>query len=107
MYTMKTMTARDAKTHFGEFLDTVQREPVIITKNNRPVGITLSITDAADSLIPELFMPKEAGYDEWFKAKVENALSAINDGKTSTKPHDQVFSDMWAKLRAKHPTKFA
>jgi hypothetical protein len=24
---MKTMTAREAKTHFGEFLDAMQREP--------------------------------------------------------------------------------
>ena len=57
------MTARDAKTHFGEFLDAMQREPVVVTKNNRPVGILLSIDDAADTLIPEMFMQKEAGYD--------------------------------------------
>jgi len=31
---MKFMTARDAKNHFGEFLDTSRREPVVVTKNN-------------------------------------------------------------------------
>ena len=30
---MKVMTARDAKNHFGEFLDTARREPVIVTKS--------------------------------------------------------------------------
>lgn len=59
---MKTMTARDAKTHFGELLDTMQREPVIVTKNNRPVGIIISMEYAADTLIPEMFLVKEECY---------------------------------------------
>jgi hypothetical protein len=29
---MKTMTALEAKTHFGKFLDAAQREPVLVTK---------------------------------------------------------------------------
>ena len=62
---MKTMSARDAKAHFGELMDAMQREPVVLTKNNRPVGIFISLEDAADSLIPEMFMEKEPGYDEW------------------------------------------
>jgi len=43
--TMKAMTAADAKNSFGSFLDTVQREPVVITKKNRPVGMMLSMQD--------------------------------------------------------------
>ena len=35
---MKTMTAAEAKTHFGKFLDAAQREPVLVEKN-RPVGV--------------------------------------------------------------------
>ena len=31
---MKTVTAREAKTHFGELLDAMQREPVIVTKKD-------------------------------------------------------------------------
>ena len=53
---MKTMTARDAKNHFGEFLDSAQREPVLITRNNRPVGMMISIQDAADTVLPEMMM---------------------------------------------------
>jgi prevent-host-death family protein len=47
---MKTMTAAKAKLHFGEFLDTVQREPVVVTKKNRPVGIMLSMQDIEDTI---------------------------------------------------------
>jgi prevent-host-death family protein len=48
--TMKTMTAVKAKTHFGELLDTAQREPVIITKKNRPVGVMFSMQDIEDTI---------------------------------------------------------
>lgn len=44
--TMKTMTASAASKEFGLYMDTVQHEPVIITKQNRPVAITLSIQQA-------------------------------------------------------------
>jgi prevent-host-death family protein len=51
---MKTMTAAKAKTHFGEFLDTAQREPVIITKKNRPVGVMFSMQDIEDTIWGEM-----------------------------------------------------
>lgn len=100
---MKTMTARDAKTHFGELLDTMQREPVLVTKNNRPVGIMISIEDAADTLIPEMFMEKEEGYDTWFQAKVTRTLDAFKSGKANTSSHDDVMERVWQKLQAKAP----
>ena len=62
---MKTITARDAEHHFGELLDTMQREPVVITQANRPVGILISMKDAANSLIADHFIEKEPGYDVW------------------------------------------
>ena len=42
---MKMMTAKDAKNSFGTFLDAVQREPVVVTKRNRPVGVMISLND--------------------------------------------------------------
>ncbi len=47
---MKTMTAAQAKTRFGEFLDAAQREPVIVTKKNRPVGVMFSVQDIEDTV---------------------------------------------------------
>lgn len=45
---MKTMTATAASKEFGRFLDTVQREPVIVTKKDRPVAVTMSIEEATE-----------------------------------------------------------
>ncbi len=47
---MKTMTAAQAKNSFGQFLDTAQREPVLVTKQNRPVGVFLSMKDLEDTI---------------------------------------------------------
>ena len=104
---MKTMTARDAKTHFGEFLDTMQREPVIVTKNNRPVGIMLSIEDATDTLVVEMFLEKEPGYDEWFQARVAMTLAAFESGGAQASPHDDVMTRVWERVQAKARPVFA
>jgi prevent-host-death family protein len=42
---MTTMTARKAKNEFGTFIDAAQKEPVIVTKHNRPVAALVSIDD--------------------------------------------------------------
>jgi prevent-host-death family protein len=53
---MKTMTAAAAKNSFGKFLDMAQREPVLITKNDRPVGVFLSLADLEDTVWAERAM---------------------------------------------------
>jgi len=45
---MKTMTATAASKEFGHYLDMAQSEPVVITRQNRPVAVTLSIRDAEE-----------------------------------------------------------
>jgi prevent-host-death family protein len=42
---MLAYTANQAKTHFGEFLDQVQREPVQVVKRDRVVGVMVSAQD--------------------------------------------------------------
>jgi prevent-host-death family protein len=42
---MQTYTANEAKTHFGEFLDRVQREPVQVKRHDRVVGVMVSAED--------------------------------------------------------------
>jgi len=39
---MQSIAAKEAKTHFGELMDTVQREPVSIKKYGRPVAVVMS-----------------------------------------------------------------
>lgn len=42
---MKTLTTRKARGSFGRLLDTVQREPVAITRNGQIVVVILSIAE--------------------------------------------------------------
>lgn len=42
---MKTWTANRAKVNFGEFLDRVQREPVMVLRHNRIAGVMVSEED--------------------------------------------------------------
>ena len=39
------MPAKDAKNYFWNFINTAQREPVIVTKKDKPVWVFLSIKD--------------------------------------------------------------
>ena len=41
-----TIPAREAKNRFGEMLDVVQRQPVMITKNGRPVAKLVAYVDS-------------------------------------------------------------
>ena len=42
---MDLLSANEAKTHFGELLLKVQRNPVQISKNGKPVAVVVSIED--------------------------------------------------------------
>ncbi|MEN0060073.1 MAG: type II toxin-antitoxin system Phd/YefM family antitoxin [Bdellovibrio sp.] len=42
---MKEMASKKAKDNFGELLDTAQREPIKITKKNRPVAVVISLEE--------------------------------------------------------------
>jgi len=87
---MKVMPALEAKTRFGEFLDAMQREPVLVTKNGRPVGIMLSMEDAANTLVAEMFAEPDPGYDEWFDEKVTAALRSLRSGTARKSAHSDV-----------------
>lgn len=61
---MSTIAAREAKTRFGELLDTAQREPVTIEKHGRRVAVVLSATE----------------YDALVQMKRERILAEIQVG---------------------------
>lgn len=69
---MKTITAAKAKNNFGEFLDMAQREPVIVTKNARPVGIFMSFQDFEDRIWAE--RADEAHKEGYLSAEESEAL---------------------------------
>lgn len=49
------MTALEAKNNFGQLLDATQREPVMVTKNNRPVATLISVSDI--EVLAKAFLP--------------------------------------------------
>lgn len=42
---MQTLTANEAKTHFGEFIDKAQKAPVGVLRRGRLVGVMVSVDD--------------------------------------------------------------
>ena len=42
---MQSIAAKEAKTHFGELMDTAQREPVSIKKYGRAVAVIMSVQE--------------------------------------------------------------
>jgi prevent-host-death family protein len=95
---MKTFTAKEAKNHFGEFLDAMQREPVIVTKNGRSVGMMVSMDDPRSALIQEWDLPKAPGHDEWVDARLRERLAAYKAGEP-TYSHQEVMA--YARQRVK------
>lgn len=42
---MKTASATDVKNHFGEYLQSSLKEPLVIEKTGRPVAVMISMED--------------------------------------------------------------
>ena len=97
---MKTFTAKEAKTHFGEFLDAMQREPVIVTKNGRSVGIMIPFDDHASDVVQAIHSGKEAGYDEWFRTKVQASLDRADRGEAKSFSTQELMASIRAKVLA-------
>ncbi|XXQ68604.1 type II toxin-antitoxin system Phd/YefM family antitoxin [Neisseriaceae bacterium B1] len=99
---MQVFTAKDAKTNFGAMLDLVQREPVLITRNNRPAGVFVSLEDLKGTYLADLLAEKETGYDEWVNEKVQNAMAKHRAhpqmGVSANEISDVVMKKLQAKL---------
>lgn len=67
-----------------------------MTKNTWLVGIGHSMQDAADTLIPEMFLEKTAGYEEWFEAKGRATQVRLASRTIATRHHDVVRSGLGA-----------
>lgn len=69
---LATISAKEAKNSFGDFLDRAQRGPIMITKRDRPVGVFFSMHDVTALM--------QLG--DTFKAEIhKGVLSGISDIK--------------------------
>ena len=96
---MQVITAKDAKSRFGELLDTMQREPVLVTKNKRPVGVFLSLKDVKGTHLESLFDVQDDDYEDWEKEKITEALNALKAHPSETKEMMSVHATAMQKAR--------
>ena len=74
---MITVTSMDAQNRFGQLLDTVQREPVTITRHGRPAAFIISPRDMQD--LQDARRKRSAAvvaFDAWSQTAAQTALPA-------------------------------
>ena len=96
---MQVITAKDAKSRFGELLDTMQREPVLVTKNKRPVGVFLSLKDVKCTHLESLFDVQNDDYEDWEKEKILEALTTLKSHPSQTTEMKSVHATAMQKAR--------
>jgi hypothetical protein len=69
---MKTMTAKEAKINFEALIDGVQIEPIMIIKENRAVGVFVSMQDIEDSILGEMAL--KADKEGYFSVDESDAV---------------------------------
>ncbi len=68
---METLTASDAKREFGEMLMKVQKGPVGINKNGKPVAVVLSASE---------YEQLDQFREDWLKAKIQKGIESVEKG---------------------------
>ncbi len=90
---MKSISASEAKTRFGELLDNAQREPVTVSKQGRPVAVMMSIHDY------------EAMKLERLRAYVAEGEAQIARGESTTIRNKEESHAFFEKIKAKSRNK--
>ena len=73
---MLTVSSMDAQNRFGQLLDTVQREPVTITRHGRTAAFIVSPQDMADLQDIKAKRTQAVQWFETFFAQAEAAKSS-------------------------------
>lgn len=69
---MRTMSAKEAKNHFGELLMEAQKSPVTIEKNGKPVAVLYSM---------EWHEAAEEAKLDWLKRAVAEGIAEADRGE--------------------------
>jgi prevent-host-death family protein len=69
---MESLSANEAKTHFGDLLLKVQREPIQINRNGKAIAVVLSVND---------YLNLESLKMLYLKTRVEQAKEDIAAGR--------------------------
>jgi prevent-host-death family protein len=86
---MKRVSVADVKARFSTYLKESQEEPVIVTRNGRPVALLLAVTDEDE--LERLML----AHSPKFQAIVEKSRRQIEE--TGGIPHDVFWHEVEAK----------
>lgn len=81
---MRTYTANEAKTRFGEFLDRAQREPVQVMRHDRVVGVMVSAED---------YQAMRAFYADRLRQTLDESAAAAERAGLSPEALDALLAD--------------
>ncbi|MBS1958375.1 MAG: type II toxin-antitoxin system Phd/YefM family antitoxin [Bdellovibrionales bacterium] len=79
---MRKFSAKEAKDHFGELIDTAQKEPVEIQKKGRPVAVIVSLDE---------FKRLEALEETYW---ANEAKKAMNEGMLGQKESENFLANL-------------
>lgn len=81
---MRTYTANEAKTRFGEFIDLAQREPVRVMRHERVVGVMVSAQD---------YEAMRAFYADRLQHTLDEAAESARRAGLTPEALDQLLAD--------------
>ncbi|MBI1904306.1 MAG: type II toxin-antitoxin system Phd/YefM family antitoxin [Planctomycetia bacterium] len=89
---MKTASAAKIAAEFNDYLEASRHQPVLITRNGKPVAVLLAVQDKADA-------EQLAGRSRSLRSIFEEAHEQIEKGGGI--PHDQFWREVAQHRRAK------
>ena len=89
---MRTMSAKEAKNHFGELLMEAQKSPVTIEKNGKPVAVLYSM---------EWHEAAEEAKLDWLKRAVAEGIAEADRGELL-----ELTDELIAEIMSDGPTRF-
>lgn len=89
---MKTISAKEVKNAFGNFLDSARTEPVMITEQDRPIGIFFSMQDL------EALVQVSESFKKDIHAGINSGIADAEAGRVTECSQDHI-NDLKTKLR--------
>ena len=93
---MKTASAAKIAAQFNDYLEASREQPVLITRNGKPVAVLLAVQDKAEA------EQLAAGRSRSLRSIFEEAHEQIQKGGGI--PHDQFWREVEQSRRPKRPT---
>ena len=92
---MKTASAAKIAAQFDDYLEASQEQPVLVTRNGKPVAVLVAVQDKAEA------KQVASGRSRTLRSVLEEAHKEIQKGGAI--PHDQFWGEVERSRRAKRP----